>query len=143
MRRLLLRQGLLAVISLLIFGCDSDGPEFADGEVLVIEGTLDERSSRLHGFALTSSGTVNIELTRIAAIDRVTGQPGEPPLLSVAIGRPAGEICQRTLTRTLAQGNSFSVFLESRDYCLVAIGSSAVLATAIIEYTLTLDGAFS
>ncbi len=145
---------LLALSLLALVACTSDGPRFTVDEVetLVLQGGFPDASVVFdrQAFTVTQSGTVNTEMTTLVARNSITGEPFEDPALIVNFGLPGlgaegEEICQVSLSNFLFQGDSFSSGLRPDLYCLVLIRPDEVVlpSTAIIEYTLTLTGAFS
>ncbi len=131
--------GLLLTALLLLTGCDSDAARFANGEVLVFQGTFGDEDQQ-HDFVLTHRGIVSLELTEISVTDTETGDSLDPPPLSVSLGRPSLETCRPTLTRSLRQGGAFAVFLQAAAYCL-RVPRPSLPEDAVASYTLTLSGA--
>ena len=145
---------LLALSLLALVACTSDGPRFTVDEVetLVLQGGFPDPSVVFDRqvFTVTQSGTVNFEMTTLEARNFVTGALFDDAFLIVNFGLPglntAGEeICQVSFSNFLRQGDSFSSGLSPGVYCLVLLRADerVIPSTAIIEYTLTLTGAFS
>jgi hypothetical protein len=145
---------LLALSLLALVACTSDGPRFTVDEVetLVLQGSFPDASAvvDLQNFTVTQSGTVNFEMTTLEARNLVTGELFEDPGLvvnfgSAGLGADGEEICQVSVSNFLRQGDSFSLGLRPSLYCLVLLrpNEAVIPSTAIIEYTLTLTGAFS
>lgn len=141
--RQLVSCGQLAAGLLLLLGCETGGPAFPDGDTLLFEATLAEQLSQQHDFAVTDTGTVRIEATRITATDATSGEPIAEPTLNVALGRPREESCVSSFTNNLAEGDSFSVFLDEEAYCLLVRRSLLLPGDAVVDYLLTLSPAFS
>lgn len=129
-------------------GCESDGPEFATGEdTRVFEGRLlatEELDTSF--FALTSSGSVNIQATTIVGTLPVTGVPIEDPSLGVSVGAPNPDNeteCQLTFSQALAEGDSYSVYFRDGLYCISVFRVPDSPESAEFDYVVTLTGAFS
>ena len=132
--------GLLLSVAL---ACDASKPEFADGDTVIIASTLAaETVTNRHEFAVTKSGTVEARLTVLTVSDPGTGEFPETPFLALQLGRPAEETCSTTRTEFLEQGQSFTVFLESRVYCLQVSRSAALPADSMIDYTIRIASHF-
>lgn len=144
---LILTAGLL--MGLLVFtGCESSGPEFANGETTsLIEGTLLlVETSDSHFQALTQSGTVNLELTDLTARNDEIDEVIEDYSLGVSVGLPAGddaERCQVTFSKVLEKGESFSVYSREGIFCVVVFRPPEQAVEIVVSYLLTLSGAFS
>ena len=137
----------LGIAVALALGCDSSGPEFAGGETRIVEGRLDgETASKSDFFVITRSGTVSIQLTSLLVVDEETGEPIDIPGLGLSIGQPNSNdptICQPTFSQFLEPGGSFAVFYPEGLFCVIAVrGPEGPIAT-VIDYVLTLTGAFS
>lgn len=144
----------LAILLLVLAACTTDGPKFTVDEVdtIILEGGMPDESVFFdrQAFTVTQSGTVHFEMTSLVARNFVTGEPFENPALTVNFGTPGvnsnnEEVCQVTVSNFMFDGDSFSLGLRPQLYCLVLLRPDEVVipATAIIEYTLTLSGAFS
>ena len=138
---------VLLVGALLTLGCESDGPEFIEGDTRIIEGTLQAGTlSDTHFFVLTRTGTVNILASTVAAAAPETGVPIENPVLGVSIGQPNAEdqtVCQLTFSQALLEGDSFSVYYRDGAYCLTVFRGVGIPEAAELTYVVTLAGAFS
>lgn len=141
---------LLAVLA----ACTSDGPKFApdEADTVILQGGMPDESVVFdrQTAAVTGSGTVNFEMTVLEARNFVTGELFENAALVVNFGTPGinlegQETCQVTVSNFLAQGDRFSLGLAPGIYCLVLIrpDERVIPGTAIIDYTMTLTGAFS
>ena len=144
------RRGTAMTIMLIGFaalGCQSDGPMFLDGDTRIIEGVLQtDQVSDTHFFTLTSSGTVNILATSVAAADPETGEPIENPLLGISVGGPDpanAEVCQLTFSQVVPEGGSFSVYFREGFFCVSVFRSVGLGETSILSYVVTMAGAFS
>ena len=83
---------LLLVVPVLLLGCQSDGVEFDEGEMLTFEGTIEELTQiDTYDFTIINQGTVRIELTELDTRIGDTGEPIEPQGIGVAFGRPNAE----------------------------------------------------
>lgn len=134
---------VLALLSLA--GCSSDGPEFAEGEPIIINGVLLQAvTSQRHDFTLTSDGTVRIELTEAAATSGDTGDPIADPILGVSIGRRAGTgACSATFSTALEAGGAVALFLNEAGYCVFVFRTGSLPADAVVAYLLTISPAYS
>jgi len=145
---------LLALSLLALVACTSDGPRFTPEKLdtLVLQGGMPEGSVFFDRqiFTVTESGTVQFEMTTLEARNFVTGELFEGASLIVNFGSPGidiegAETCQITVSNFMSQGDTFSLGLRPSVYCLVLLRPDEVVipSTAIIEYTMTLTGAFS
>lgn len=137
----------LGVAVTLALGCDSSGPEFVSGETRIIEGRLDgETASKSDFFVITRTGTVSIQLTSLLVVDEETGEPIESPGLGISIGAPNSNdptICQPTFSQFLEPGGTFAVFYPEGLFCVIAVRGPEGPTATVIDYLLTLTGAFS
>lgn len=145
-------KSVLAVMALLVCGfmalaCQSSGPEFVGGDTRVVAGTLPtDVASETEIFAITTSGTVNIMATTIAAVDPESAEPIENPVLGVSVGQPvaAGEAqCQLTFSQILEESGSFSVFFSEGLFCITVFRAPGTPIDAVLTYVVTMTGAFS
>lgn len=139
--------GLLA-LSFLVAGCESDGPEFAGGETTTyVEATLEvEDRSDTQFRALTSPGTVNLQLTELRVRDAESAELLEGYGLGVSIGLPSSAdptVCQVTFSKLLNEGESFSVYAREGLFCVVGFRPSDQPQETVVRYLLTLTGTFS
>lgn len=143
----LLTTVALLVCGLAALGCESSGPEFASGNTRVIEGVLEpEETSDSDFFAITSSGTVNILASTVEALDPETGEPIVDPLLGVSVGQPDAadaSVCQLTFTQVLEEGESFSIYFIDGLFCLTIFRDPAAQPESVVNYVVTMTGAFS
>lgn len=137
------------LIGLLVFtACESSGPEFANGETTsLIEGVLlPEETSDSHFQALTQAGTVNLELTDLMARNDAIDEVIENYTFGVSVGLPDpedAERCQVTFSKTLQEGESFSVYSREGIFCVVVFRPPEETVEIVVSYLLTLSGAFS
>ena len=145
---------LLSLSLLALVACTSDGPRFTPEklDMLTFQGGMPDEGVTFdrQAFTVTESGTVQFEMTTLEARNAVTGVLFEDAALIVNFGSPGVDIagdptCLITVTNFMAQGDTFSLGLRPSLYCLVLIRPSEIVipTTAIIEYTMTLTGAFS
>ena len=135
-------------LSLALAACESDGPVFVDGETtsLIDDNLALGQTSNTHVRALAQGGTVSVEATDFTARSDETGEVLEGYLLGVSVGVPDPEDdtrCQITFTKTLAVGQSFSVYSREGAFCVVTFRPPDQNPAAAIRYLLTLSGAFS
>jgi hypothetical protein len=142
----------LSMVTLLLWGltfpaCDSSGPEFVEGDTRIIEGALPiDVTSDNNFFAVTKAGTVSILVSTVEALDSETGEPVADPVLGVSIGQPNPDdetLCQLTFSKTLGEGESFSVYFRDGLYCVTTFRPPETLQEVVVTYVLTLTGAFS
>jgi len=138
----------LFLSSLLFTGCESSGPEFADGETTsLIQGTLEQgQTSQIHLQAVTQTGTINIEATSFTVTLGETGEVLDNYPLGISVGQQDptdGSRCQVTFSKTLLAGESFSVYSREGIFCMLTFRPPGLEAATTVEYLLTLSGAFS
>jgi hypothetical protein len=146
--RHLFRPAVVLCSLLLITACETDGPEFADGETTsFIEGTLElGQISDTHVRALTKAGTVSLQLSEVVARDAESGNPLENYIFGVSVGLPNSEdetICQITFSKFLSEEQSFSVYAREGLFCVVTFRPPDQPQETIVRYLITLSGAFS
>lgn len=144
----LLMTMAVLLCSLILTACETEGPEFADGETTsLIEGILEVGEvSESHFRAITRAGTVNLEATDISATSAGTGDVVNEYLLGVSVGQadPADATrCRITFSNTLQQGESFSLYSQGGIICVVTFRPPGQRVDAVVRYLLTLSGAFS
>lgn len=133
----------VALAALLLAGCEKDGPTFPGGENRVFAAVLAEELENLHFFSLTESGTVQIGLTELSAID-AEGNPLPNPSLLLSLGRPNDQGgCTLTVNQLFVAGQSFPVFLEIGEFCLRTARPAQVPVETVVEYVITVQKAFS
>lgn len=138
---------ILVVSGFATSGCDSSGPEFIGGDTRIIEGTLlIDEASETEFFALVKAGTVNILASRVEGRFPETGEPVAIPSIAVSIGAPDpadATVCQLTFSKSLVEGESFSVFYREGFFCLSVFRLTGSPEETVYDYVLTLTGAFS
>jgi hypothetical protein len=140
-------QLLLLLVPFLALGCDTGGPEFASGETRIVEGHLEgEVLSASSFFLITQSGTVSIQLSTLVVVDVESGEPIENSDLAVSVGQPNPEdetICQATFSQLLEPGDAFSIFYPEGLFCVIGFRGPNAPTDTVVDYVLTLTGAFS
>lgn len=134
------RTFLPCLLLLLVAACDSGGPAFPDGDVLIFTGSLAEGESVVHDFVMSESRTIRVRATSISAVTE-TGDPLENPSIGVSVGRPADTDCSATFTTILRQGEDFPIFLEDGERCLVVQRSGQLVVGSTVDYEVTLEDA--
>lgn len=134
-------------LALLVFvlACSDDGPEFVGGDPdLFFSGTIiAEDNTESHGFDLTSSGTIQVQLEALSAVAGETGEPLEIASITVGLGRPNVDTCIASRSTSLAPGESFIVFLSPASFCVSVTRPLLVPVDAQIEYTVSVSPALS
>lgn len=152
--RFALMKFLLSLSLLALVACTSDGPRFTPEklETLILQGGMPDEGVIFDRqiFTVTESGTVQFEMTTLEARNAVTGDLFEDAALIVNFGSPGiniegAETCIITVSNFMSQDDTFSLGLRPSVYCLVLLRPDEIVipSTAIIEYTMTLTGAFS
>ena len=138
---------LLMLFPLVAVGCQTDGPEFESGETRIVEGHIEgDVVSHSSFFVITRSGTVSVQLTSLDTVDATTGEPIENPDLAVSVGQPSSAdetVCQLTFSQLLEPGEAFSIYYPEGLFCIVGYRNPAAPTETVIDYVLTLTGAFS
>lgn len=135
------KLGLLLLAPVLLFGCQSDSAEFAEGQMLTFDGVLETPAQvDTYEFIIISQGTVRIVLTELDTRIGETGEPVESQGMQVAFGRPNLEgFCIPTVSRLLMESEAISVFVPEGLYCITAFGLGSVYPTGtILDYTIEL-----
>ena len=132
---------LLLVVPVLLLGCQSDGVEFDEGEMLTFEGTIEELTQiDTYDFTIINQGTVRIELTELDTRIGDTGEPIEPQGIGVAFGRPNAEgTCLPTVSDLIEQTEAISVFVPEGIFCLgVFVPVGVYPDGTVLDYTIEL-----
>lgn len=137
----------LSIYGWISLGCQSDGPEFVGGDTRIVEGTLlSDEPSQSDFFVVTRVGTVNILASTLSVLNPITGEPVEDATLGVSVGQPNpedAELCQLTFSKVLQEGESFSVYYQEGFFCLTVFRPADTQQGSLVNYVLTLTGAFS
>jgi hypothetical protein len=131
---------LLTVLPVILLGCKSETVEFADGETVVFQGTLETFTQiDTFEFVVTNSGTVSIEVTELDTRIGETGEPVESEGIGVAFGLLVPNGCQPTVSRVLQQGEGIAVFVGEDTFCVGTFVPAGIYPIGtVLEYTLTL-----
>jgi hypothetical protein len=136
------RLGLLALVPLLLFGCDGGTSSRGRGP-LVFTGTLVTKGRSSHVFELTKAGTVTVTLVDLnaALVDVTSLFNPSTAFVGLGIGRPSGSGSGCTITgqTSLAKGQRQLYGLQEVTYCATLFDSGTFPPDATFRYTLQIE----